>query len=69
MWSMPGNCLSGDGGLSFYLGSAPPMGGSSGNGIDGDTGGGGSGANANQTTTLYTGGKGGDGIVIVWEYA
>jgi hypothetical protein len=45
------------------------MGGSSGNGIDGDTGGGGSGANANQTTTLYTGGKGGDGIVIVWEYA
>lgn len=69
MWSVPGNSLSGDGGLSFYLGSAPPMGGSSGNGIDGDTGGGGSGANANQTTTLYTGGKGGDGIVIVWEYA
>lgn len=68
-WSVSGNCLSGDGGLSLYLGSAPPVGGGSGNGIDGDTGGGGSGANANLTTTVYTGGKGGNGIVIVWEYA
>lgn len=69
MYSVSGNCLSGEGGLSLYLGSAPPMGGGSGNGIDGDIGGGGSGANANLTTTVYTGGKGGNGIVIVWEYA
>lgn len=69
MYSVSGNCLSGDGGLSLYLGSAPPVGGGSGNGFDGDIGGGGSGANANLTTTVYTGGKGGNGIVIVWEYA
>ena len=69
MYSVSGNCLSGEGGLSLYLGSAPPVGGGSGNGIDGDTGGGGSGANASLTTTVYTGGKGGNGIVIIWEYA
>lgn len=68
-WSVSGNCLSGDGGLSLYLGAAPPVGGGSGNGLDGDIGGGGSGANANLTTTVYTGGKGGNGIVIIWEYA
>lgn len=69
IWSKENNCVSGEGGASYLSGGATPIGGSSGPGNAGTAGGGGSGANANLTTTVYTGGKGGDGLVIIWEYA
>ncbi|MFH2226046.1 glycine-rich domain-containing protein, partial [Enterobacter kobei] len=42
---------------------------SSSTGFPGTLGGGGGGANAAGNTTLTAGGKGGDGVVIIWEYA
>ncbi|MDF7658293.1 phage tail protein [Erwiniaceae bacterium L1_54_6] len=69
IYSNMGNCLSGAGGDSFLSKGAFKIGGGSGNGATAVLGAGGSGANATQTTTQYTGGSGGAGIVIIWEYA
>nr|DAG81839.1 MAG TPA: tail fiber protein [Caudoviricetes sp.] len=64
-----GNCVSGAGGGSIFSGGGLPVGGSAGPGNPGNLGSGGSGANATGLTTLQPGGKGGDGLVIIWEYA
>ena len=69
IWSNAGNCVSGCGGSSILSGSASSIGGGSGYGVSGATGAGGSGANSNQSTTLYAGGNGGDGLVVIYEYA
>lgn len=64
-----GNSVSGAGGGSIFSGGGLPVGGSSGPGNPGNLGSGGSGANATGLTTVQAGGKGGDGLVIIWEYA
>lgn len=64
-----GNSLSGDGGNSHYSEGPSGVGGSSSAGINGVLGAGGSGANATGTTSVVNGGTGGNGIVIVWEFA
>ncbi|KAA5974847.1 MULTISPECIES: hypothetical protein [unclassified Pantoea] len=69
LWTSVGNCLSGSGGSSHFAGTTTPVGGAAGAGDSGTLGNGGSGANSNATTSVLAGGSGGNGIVIVWEYA
>lgn len=64
-----GNSVSGAGGGSIFSGGGLPVGGSAGPGNPGNLGSGGSGANASGLTTLQLGGTGGDGFVIIWEFA
>lgn len=69
LWTSVGNCLSGSGGSSHFAGTTTPVGGAAGAGDSGTLGNGGSGANSSATTSVLAGGSGGNGIVIVWEYA
>jgi hypothetical protein len=67
-----GNSVSGYGAPSIFGGSNPGgFGGTSSNGIDASANGaGGSGAYSTQSpTNLYNGGKGGNGLVRIWEFA
>ncbi|MFZ5201563.1 hypothetical protein ACOY53_21765 [Enterobacter kobei] len=64
-----GGAVSAVGGNSVIGTGGRGAGSSSSTGGSGSLGGGGGGANAAGTTTLIAGGKGGDGIVIIWEYA
>lgn len=69
MFTFFGNCVSGADGGSFFTGGDSPVGGGAGPGNPGNLGSSGSGANATDLTTVQAGGKGGDGLVIIWEYA
>lgn len=61
---------SGEGGASLYsAGGDPIASGSSIAGIDGTYGAGGGGAFATINTSALNGGKGGDGVIFIWEFA
>lgn len=63
-----GTVLTGNGGDSHFAGGA--LGAAAGeNGVAGILGSGGSAAAVNYSATTKTGGKGGNGVVIIWEYA
>ncbi|ELT0932595.1 TPA: phage tail protein [Enterobacter roggenkampii] len=65
-----GNVISGDGGDSYFAPGASGVGGSSGNGKNGVDGSGGSAANSTSNPGGgMTGGAGGDGLIIFWEFA
>lgn len=69
-----GNSIAGYGGVSFFSGSARGAFGvnnATGNGTDGMAGGGGSGAISDSAPTIGTvsGGKGGNGVVRIWEFS
>lgn len=64
-----GNSVSGAGGDSYYSKGPGGVGGNTQTGNNGLLGAGGSGANATGTTSVVYGGTGGDGLVIVWEFA
>lgn len=68
--STSSNSCAGAGGVSHFSGGPLGAVGASGNGHDGLLGSGGSGAMSDSSPAAsYSGGKGGDGVVIVWEYA
>lgn len=69
LWTSAGNCISGAGGSSHFAGTTVAIGGAAAAGDSGTLGNGGSGANSIGTTSVLAGGSGGNGIVIVWEYA
>lgn len=69
LWTSAGNCISGAGGSSHFAGTTIAIGGAAAAGDSGTLGNGGSGANSSGTTSVLAGGSGGNGIVIVWEYA
>lgn len=64
-----GGAVSATGGNSVIGTGGRGAGASASGGVAGTFGGGGGGANASLTTTLIAGGKGGDGVVIIWEFA
>ena len=68
LFTVFGNCISGCGGGSFYSGTTFPADGTSA-GTNGAIGCGGSGAASNGSTSPLSGGSGGNGIVMIWEYA
>lgn len=59
----------GNGGDSRFSGGAQGAGVTSSAGSNGILGSGGSGATANMTASSFAGGSGGNGVVVVWEYA
>ncbi|MEA8726109.1 hypothetical protein PZS04_13860 [Klebsiella pneumoniae] len=68
--STSGNSCAGSGGSSHFSGGPRGAIGGSGNGESGVYGAGGSGAASDSSPSIsYSGGRGGDGVVIVWEYA
>lgn len=68
--STSGNSCAGSGGVSHYSGSPLGAVGTSGNGSAGVGGSGGSGALSDGSPSAsYQGGTGGNGLVIIWEYA
>lgn len=68
IWTTFGNCISGAGGGSFFSGTTTPVMNSA-PGTNGAIGCGGSGACSYGNTSVLAGGSGGNGIVIIWEYA
>ncbi|WP_223539518.1 hypothetical protein [Enterobacter sp. JBIWA003] len=70
LYTSPGNSVSGNGAPSRFAPGPIGIGGSSGNGINAKDGAGGSGANStNNPGGGFTGGLGGDGLMILWELA
>lgn len=68
IWTTFGNCISGAGGGSFFSGTTTPVMNTA-PGTNGAIGCGGSGACSYGNTSVLAGGSGGNGIVIIWEYA
>ncbi|MDS0044333.1 hypothetical protein [Enterobacter roggenkampii] len=70
LYTSPGNSVSGNGASSRFAPGPIGIGGSSGSGINAKDGAGGSGANStNNPGGGFTGGLGGDGLMIIWELA
>ncbi|XHF52467.1 MAG: hypothetical protein PIK35_06645 [Enterobacter roggenkampii] len=70
LYTSPGNSVSGNGASSRFAPGPIGIGGSSGSGINAKDGAGGSGANStNNPGGGFTGGLGGDGLMILWEFA
>ncbi|MGK5106775.1 hypothetical protein NDX98_04495 [Enterobacter roggenkampii] len=70
LYTSPGNSVSGNGASSRFAPGPIGIGGSSGSGINAKDGAGGSGANStNNPGGGFTGGLGGDGLIILWELA
>lgn len=70
LYTSPGNSVSGNGASSRFAPGPIGIGGSSGSGINAKDGAGGSGANStNNPGGGFTGGLGGDGLMILWELA
>ncbi|MBA7735010.1 hypothetical protein [Enterobacter roggenkampii] len=70
LYTNPGNSVSGNGASSRFAPGPIGIGGSSGSGINAKDGAGGSGANStNNPGGGFTGGLGGDGLIILWELA
>ena len=70
LYTSPGNSVSGNGAPSRFAPGPIGIGGSSGNGINAKDGAGGSGANStNNPGGGFTGGLGGDGLMMLWEFA
>ncbi|WP_447867173.1 glycine-rich domain-containing protein [Rahnella bonaserana] len=66
----PGNLIGGVGGTSYFTASAISAFGGSGIGVNGLLGSGGGGAiSTSSPSTSYAGGNGGNGLVVIWEYA
>lgn len=70
LYTSPGNSVSGNGASSRFAPGPIGIGGSSGSGINAKDGAGGSGANSTSNPGGgFTGGLGGDGLIILWELA
>ncbi|MFY7340919.1 carbohydrate kinase [Enterobacter cloacae complex sp. IR5422] len=70
LYTTPGNSVSGNGASSRFAQGPIGIGGTSGNGTNAKDGAGGSGANSAQYPGGgFTGGLGGDGLIILWELA
>lgn len=70
LYTSPGNSVSGNGASSRFAPGPIGIGGSSGSGINAKDGAGGSGANSTSNPGGgFTGGLGGDGLMILWELA
>ncbi|HGV9242594.1 TPA: hypothetical protein ACNOH8_003990 [Klebsiella aerogenes] len=68
--TLTGNSIAGHGGGTIKCGGVQGRAGSSGDGINGAYGSGGSGALSDGSpSSAFTGGRGGDGVIWIWEYA